>query len=286
MAKKKKKKKDKEAVALKKAVNAAAKDNKNVSKSEEKFIKDLQKAALKDGNVTKKELAGIKREIRAQTRDKNKGVASWKTKGVNEVGTGATAHLGYLTGNASKPRIPTPSNPGGGDIPPQRPILNSTPDVARRQSYPAQIKTPSTDVINLQDFKYEDAESIFNQFVRDFGGIELSILTNHKTIEGQNTLFNPIKNLQSLWKEYNPLYASEDLISTERYDINLFDFIPTIIDPVTGLESLTGEKIDNVSIDLSGKITILFNDVPKNLVVETEITPAPNNFDFDEGVVI
>jgi hypothetical protein len=282
----KKKKKDKEAVALKKAVNAAAKDNKNVSKAEEKFIKDLQKAAKKDGNVTKKELAAIKKEIRMQTRDKNKGVAAYKTKGVNEVGKGATAYLGYRTGNASKPVIPTPSNPGGAEAAPQRPVLNATPDVARRQSYPAQIKTPSTDVINLQDFKYEDAESIFNQFVRDFGGIELSILTNHKTIEGQNSFFNPIKNLQSLWKDYNPLYASEDLISTERYDINLFDFIPTKIDPATGSENLTGEKIENVSIDSSGKITILFNDVPKNLVVETEITPAPNNFDFDEGVMI
>jgi hypothetical protein len=282
-----KKKKDKEAASLAKAVNAAAKDNKNVSKAEEKFIKDLQKAAKKDGNVTKKELSAIKKEIKAQTRDKNAGVAAYKTRGVNEVGTGAPAYLAYRTGNASKPVIPTPGNPGGGEeIPRQNPILGSTPDVARRQSYPAQIKTPSTDVINLQDFKYEDAESIFNQFVRDFGGIELSILTNHKTIEGQNNFFNPIKNLQSLWKEYNPLYASEDLISTERYDINLFEFIPTRIDPVTGLESLTGEKIDNVSIDSSGKITILFNDMPKNLVVETEITPAPNNFDFDEGVVI
>lgn len=282
-----KKKKDKEAATLAKAVNAAAKDNKGISKTEEKFIKDLQKAAKKDGNVTKKELSAIKKEIKAQTRDKNTGVAAYKTRGVNEVGTGASAYLAYRTGNASKPVIPTPSSEvedGGGTIP--RAPLNATPDVARRQSYPSQIKTPSTDVINLQDFKYEDAESIFNQFVRDFGGIELSILANHKTIEGQNTFFNPIKNLQSLWKEYNPLYASEDLISTERYDINLFDFIPTKIDPVTGVESLTGEKIDNVSIDSSGKITILFNDVPKNLVVETEITPAPNNFDFDEGVVI
>ena len=281
-----KKKKDKEAASLAKAVNAAS-SAKGISNAEEKFLKDLQKAAKKDGNVTKKELSAIKKEIKMQRTDKNAGVAAYKTRGVNEVGTGANAYLAYRTGNASKPVIPTP-NSGGGDgagaVP--RAPLNATPDVARRQSYPSQIKTPSTDVINLQDFKYEDAESIFNQFVRDFGGIELSILTNHKTIEGQNTFFNPIKNLQSLWKEYNPLYASEDLISTERYDINLFDFIPTKIDPATGVESLTGEKIDNVSIDSSGKITILFNDVPKNLVVETEITPAPNNFDFDEGVVI
>jgi hypothetical protein len=283
-----KKKKDKEAKALSAAVNAAAKDNKGISKAEEKFIKDLQTAAKKDGNVTKKELAAIKKEIKAQTRDKNTGVAAYKTRGVNEVGQGATAYLAYRTGNASKPVIPTPGN-GGSDpeVPrPTQPPLSATPDVARRQSYPAQIKTPSTDVINLQDFKYEDAESIFNQFVRDFGGIELSILTNHKTIQGQNTFFDPIKKLQSLWKEYNPLYASEDLVSTQVYDINLFDFIPTKKDPVTGVESSTGEKIDNVSIDSASKITILFNEIPKNIVVDVEITPAPNNFDFDEGIVI
>ena len=282
-----KKKKDKEAASLAKAVNAAS-SAKGISTAEEKFIKDLQKAAKKDGNVTKKELAAIKKEIKGQSRDKNAGVAAYKTRGVNEVGKGAPAYLAYRTGNASKPVIPTPGN-GGGDpeIPrPTQPPLSATPDVARRQSYPAQIKTPSTDVINLQDFKYENAESIFNQFVRDFGGIELSILTNHKTIQGQNTFFDPIKKLQSLWKEYNPLYASEDLVSTQVYDINLFDFIPTRIDPVTGLESSTGEKIDNVSIDSASKITILFNEIPKNIVVDVEITPAPNNFDFDEGIVI
>jgi hypothetical protein len=101
-----KKKKDKEAAPLAKAVKAASKA-KGISDKEEKFIKDLQKSALKDGNVTKKELSAIKKEIKRQKNDKNSAVAKYATSGqaIDKKGntlTGVDAYLAYRTGKLPK----------------------------------------------------------------------------------------------------------------------------------------------------------------------------------------
>jgi hypothetical protein len=119
-----KKKKDKEAAPLAKAVKAAS-SAKGVSNKEEKFIKDLQKSALKDGNVTKKELSAIKKEIKKQKNDKNSAVAKYKTNGeaLDKNGkalVGTDAYLAYRTGKLPKgvkPTVATPVTP----VPPKPP---------------------------------------------------------------------------------------------------------------------------------------------------------------------
>lgn len=117
-----KKKKDKEAAPLAKAVKAAS-SAKGISNKEEKFIKDLQKSALKDGNVTKKELSAIKKEIKKQKNDKNSAVAKYKDSGqaVDKNGktlTGTDAYLAYRTGKLPKGVKPTVSN---ATVPPKPP---------------------------------------------------------------------------------------------------------------------------------------------------------------------
>jgi hypothetical protein len=109
-----KKKKDKEAASLAKEVKAAS-SAKGISNKEEKFIKDLQKSAKKDGNVTKKELAAIKKEIKAQKNDKNANVAKYKTSGqaVDKNGktlTGTDAYLAYRTNKLPKGTKPEVSS--------------------------------------------------------------------------------------------------------------------------------------------------------------------------------
>jgi hypothetical protein len=101
-----KKKKDKEAAPLAKAVKEAS-SAKGISNKEEKFIKNLQKSALKDGNVTKKELSAIKNEIKKQKNDKNSIVAKYATSGqaIDKNGnllTGTDAYLAYRTGKLPK----------------------------------------------------------------------------------------------------------------------------------------------------------------------------------------
>ena len=204
------KKKDKEVGQLSKVVAAAAKTP-GVSKQELKFVKDLQSAAKKGGNVTKKELAVIKKEVTKQSKDKNKTVAKSKTASPGK-------YLAKQVKNLSSEQTP--------DMPPTPEPIS---EVFSEESSPVRIaKRNVTDISSLvPELSPEYIQKILFENV---SAIELSIVERHDTIEGINQKYSIISNLSEIRKKYN---AEKQLSNMDKlkpltsiYTINIEDKIP------------------------------------------------------------
>jgi hypothetical protein len=260
------KKKDKEAGQLAKVVAKAA-TTPGISKQELKFVKALQTAAKKGGNVTKKELAVIKKEVAKQSKDKNKTVAKSKTASPGK-------YLAKQVKNLSSQETP--------DMPPTpEPI----PEVFSEESSPVRIaKRNVTDISSL--VPQFDAEQIQKLLFENISAIELSIAERHDTIEGINQRYSIISNLSEVRKKYD---AQKQLSNMDKlnpltniYAINIEDKIPK--EDYIKLENLdskyqyldeNNQLIDREKgyyyIDTNGDLVIELINLERNQQVEVYI---------------
>ncbi len=260
------KKKDKEAGQLAKVIAKAATTS-GISKQELKFVKALQTAAKKGGNVTKKELAVIKKEVAKQSKDKNKTVAKSKTASPGK-------YLAKQVKNLSSQETP--------DMPPTpEPI----PEVFSEESSPVRIaKRNVTDISSL--VPQFDAEQIQKLLFENISAIELSIAERHDTIEGINQRYSIISNLSEITKRYNAEKQLSDMDKfkplTNIYAINIQDKIPQ--EDYIKLENLdsTYQYLDENNqlvdrekgyyyIDTNGDLVIELINLERNQQVEVYI---------------
>jgi hypothetical protein len=269
-----KKKKDKEAGQLAKAVAAAAK-NKGISKEELKFIKNLQTAAKKDGNVTKKELAVIKKEIKKQSTDKNNIVAkSAKSDPGKYLKTKVKS---YGAKNSSSSQSSSETNSAMDETP--------TPDTSADASEP--VKTPTRNVTDISSLVPQfNAEHITRIVFENLSAIELSMIERTETIEGINQKYSIISNLSEIRKKYD---ATRQLTTMDKaspltsvFSIDLRTKIPqedylnlqglnSVYQYLDENNNLVDREKGNVYIDSNGDLVIELVNIESDQQVEIEI---------------
>ena len=269
-----KKKKDKEAGQLAKAVAAAAK-NKGISKEELKFIKNLQTAAKKDGNVTKKELAVIKKEIKKQSTDKNNIVAkSAKSDPGKYLKTKVKS---YGAKNSSSSQSSSETNSAMDETP--------TPDTSADASEP--VKTPTRNVTDISSLVPQfNAEHITRIVFENLSAIELSMIERTDTIEGINQKYSIISNLSEIRKKYD---ATRQLTTMDKaspltsvFSIDLRTKIPqedylnlqglnSVYQYLDENNNLVDREKGNVYIDSNGDLVIELINIETDQQVEIEI---------------
>jgi hypothetical protein len=281
-----KKKKDKESGQLAKAVAAAAK-NKGISKQELKFIKDLQTAAKKGGNVTKKELAVIKKEIKKQSTDKNNIVAKSAKADPGKYLRTKVKSYGAVSNNVNQ------------DSSESNPIMDPTPDIPRQEPVTdTVVKTPTRNVTDISSLVPQyDAEYIKKILFENLSAIELSIVERHDTIEGINQRYSIISNLSEIRKKYDiagQLTVMDKFKPLTRiFTINIQDKIPQ--EDYIALEDLTAtyqyldENNEIVSrekgyyyIDTNGDLVIELIGLERNQEVEVQIDTNGTIYKIDK----
>jgi hypothetical protein len=98
------------------------------------------------------------------------------------------------------------------------------------------------------------------------GGQELINISRHDLVNGQKTLYSPIKNLSSIRSQYNPsnivaLQGSSD-VTFKSFAIRFEDYV---------LEVGLGPNGEVIYVDDNGNIIINFINVPENQEVEVQI---------------
>jgi hypothetical protein len=263
-----KKKKDKEAGQLAKVVAAAAK-TKGVSAEELKFIKNLQTAAKKGGNVTKKELAVIKKEVAKQSKDKN-----------NTVAKSAKADPGKYLRN----QVKNISSSGEG-TPIMEPVPDPVAEVITEESTPVRIaKRNVTDISSL--VPQFNAEHITRILFENLSAIELSKIERTDTIEGINQKYSIISNLSEIRKKYD---ATKQLTSMEKsspltsiFSIDIQTKIPqqdylklqnldSVYQYLDPDNKLVNREKGHVYIDSNGDLIIELINIQSDQQVEIEI---------------
>ena len=253
--------KDKQAVSAKKAVNAAAK-NKNVSKTEAKFLKEMLTAAKADGNVTKKELAAIKKEVKAQ-KDKGKGIAAYK------VGN-AAAYLKWRVGKGPKPQPATPVNTTTASA-----ATNLVDGVNLKEVYQAEVNRLTLSLI-------KQSESLLLAY--DFKGIDFAPSYYLETDDSA-------KNTK-VYTKFNRPKPSEGYTTAyeRRYNIGqvLNEIVKQIGDNSTESKIHFGTQVGNVFYQ--GKTTISGNTATFDLQLTNITIPGATKFrirlyDAESGII-
>jgi hypothetical protein len=117
----------------------------------------------------------------------------------------------------------------------------------------------------------EQVDASLLEFLTDLafeaiGGQELINISRHDLVDGQKTIYSPIKNLSSIRSQYNPsnivaLQGSSDL-NFRSFSIKLEDYI---------VEFGLGPNGEVFYIDQNGNIVINFTNVPENQEVEVQL---------------
>jgi hypothetical protein len=139
---------------------------------------------------------------------------------------------------------------------------------------PPPVKVPERDVVNFAN-PVIDAATITNLLFENIGGIEMSQLVRHDTIDTPNNDYTIISNLSSLKNEYSPLrllygksidynYKNEfqiDLsqrIPSQRYlernNLSNYIYIDFNGDLVIELENMNTTEVLDIELDVNGTI--------------------------------
>lgn len=242
-------KKDKEAKELDKLIKAASKA-KGISNKEESYLKALAAAAKSNGNVTKKELAAIKKEIKLQKNDKNNGVAAWKIEALNS---------GNNDQNTSVTPLPPPPPP------PPASIMATSYGV---------VKTPSKDTLNIYSLiPQENAQKISRMLFEELSAIELSIVERHDTIDGIRQQYAIISNLSEVRRRFD---AKRSLTNLEKgsqlsiYQINLDSKIPDSNYLIRNGLTAEYSYLDENGVEVTVEKGFLYIDSNGDLVLELD----------------
>jgi hypothetical protein len=115
------------------------------------------------------------------------------------------------------------------------------------------VKIPTTDIILYND-ESTPIEVMTDLIFENIGGQEVINIARNDIINGQNVIYQPIKNLTSLYFEYNPqnILALQDTSEEyfKKFPIRLENTIPNIGTGPNGetvyIEASTGNLIINV----------------------------------------
>ena len=130
------------------------------------------------------------------------------------------------------------------------------------------VKSATPDIIMFNDDQLTaDSSIMVDLLFEDIGGQELLTISRHDTVNGQNVLYQPIKNLNILKDEYNPnniimLQKTSDKIF-KNFSIKLEESIPEVGNGPSG---------SNVYLDVDGNLVIEFINMIHDEQVDVQIT--------------
>jgi hypothetical protein len=148
-------------------------------------------------------------------------------------------------------------------------MVDAVPNIAEKQ------EVVYSDNVMISEPQYltitERVDPSLLEFLGDLsfeslGGQELINISRHDLVNGQKTLYSPIKNLSSIRSQYNPsnivaLQGSSDA-TFKSFAIRFEDYF---------LEVGLGPNGEVIYVDDNGNIVINFINVPENQEVEVQI---------------
>lgn len=145
------------------------------------------------------------------------------------------------------------------------------------------VKSASPDIVIFNDKDIEDnAEAMVDLLFENIGGQELLQIARYDTVNGQEVLYQPIKNLNIIQEEYNP----NNILKLQQTSDRIFENFPIKIDPTTPdtvtVDTATiPDYMGNVYLDNDGNIVIELINIEGNDQVEVEITKSGTIYSID-----
>lgn len=145
--------------------------------------------------------------------------------------------------------------------------LNSTPDNPQQPASDntSDVKVATTDII-LFDDETMPIEIMTDLIFENIGGQELINILRSDLVNGQNVVYQPIKNLTNLYFQYNP----QNILALQDIDINYFRKFPiNFLSKVPNCG--TGPNCQTVYLDEDGNLVINVINMAPDEQVEVSI---------------
>jgi hypothetical protein len=145
------------------------------------------------------------------------------------------------------------------------------------------VKSASPDIVIFNDQEIEaNAEAMVDLLFENIGGQELLQIARYDTVNGQEVLYQPIKNLNIIQEEYNP----NNILKLQKTSDRIFGNFPIKIDPTTPDDVVADpdtieDSVGNVYLDKSGNVVIEITNLEGNEQVEVEITRNGTIYSID-----
>ena len=140
------------------------------------------------------------------------------------------------------------------------------------------VKSASPDIVIFNDKDIEDnAEAMVDLLFENIGGQELLQISRYDTVNGQEVLYQPIKNLNIIQEEYNP----NNILKLQQTSDRIFENFPIKLDPTIPIESTIPGVQENVYLDSDGNLVIELINLEGSEQVEVEITRNGTIYSID-----
>lgn len=163
---------------------------------------------------------------------------------------------------ANQPKQSSSEGPPPPPPPPPRP-----PDPwIRTSSFVEGVRQADPDIVITAGEEAISPELLLELQYEDLAGIELINISRSDSIDGQNVIYSPIKNLSSLRRKYNPNNViAMPAVSSSLFSKYAIDLILRVgEDPSTGLPY-------EPRFDANGNLVIEIQDVREDEIVEVEV---------------
>jgi hypothetical protein len=186
-----------------------------------------------------------------------------------KVGKVKTAKFGVLKTETAKFSRVSPA--------PQMPISfgsGSSSPASALAAFAAQAAIPDYVLLKNEDIPIEFLSDLL---LENIGGQEILSITRNDLINGQNVSYQPIRNAQALYQQYNPL----NIISVNDTSRNFFDgFSVNLLDYVPNVGNGPAPDFPYAYVDqASGDLIVNTVNVSGNLKVEVQISRTARVFD-------
>ena len=152
-------------------------------------------------------------------------------------------------------------------------LITATPSLSANV-----VKSASPDIVIFNDQEIEaNAEAMVDLLFENIGGQELLQIARYDTVNGQEVLYQPIKNLNIIQEEYNP----NNILKLQKTSDRIFGNFPIKLEPTIPDESTMPTVTENVYLDSDGNIVIELINLDGNEQVEVEITRNGTIYSID-----
>lgn len=143
------------------------------------------------------------------------------------------------------------------------------------------VKAASPDIVIFNDAEIEtNAEAMVDLLFENIGGQELLTIARYDTVNGQEVLYQPIKNLSIIQEEYNP----NNILRLQKTSDKIFGNYPIALDPTIPDEPSDGAPsgvTENVYLDSDGNVIIELTNLVGNEQVEVEVATNGTIYNID-----
>ena len=140
------------------------------------------------------------------------------------------------------------------------------------------VKSASPDIVIFNDRAIEEnAEAFVALLFENIGAQELLQVARFDTVNGQEVLYQPIKNLNILQEEYNP----KNILKLQKTSDSIFNNFPIKLEPTTPEQSTIPGVTENIYLDNAGNLVIELINLEGNDQVEVQITRNGTIYSID-----